>query len=186
MSYQLKLGLALGVLALALLGCGGGGSEQGSGSSGEAETSLVDGPSAEFVIPGGDNTIQYFGREGSKAEREEASDVVEAWDSARAAKDWSADCRYLSRSYRDVVVADAEATSKGEATGCVQALEFFGALASGTAGPTTTGPIDSLRVSGGIGYAQYHGRHGVDWIVPLKKEDGEWRVEVTAPVSRRK
>jgi len=35
-----------------------------------------------------------------------------------------------------------------------------------------TGPIDSLRIGEGRGHAQYHGRGGRDWIVPVISEDG--------------
>jgi hypothetical protein len=166
-----------------LCGCGGGESN-GRGAEPAPNTLLPDGPTREFIVSGGDNTIQLYGREASKAEREAASAVVEAWDRARATEDWQEDCRYLSRSYTDTVVTDAERVSKGKATSCVQALAFFGPVASGDMGRTTTGPIDSLRLAQGIGYAQYHGRDGIDWIVPLKKEDGAWKVEVTTPVDR--
>lgn len=163
-------------------GCGGdsssGTTTDGLGASRRAE------PTREFIIPGGDNTIQYFGREGSNVEREEASAVVETWDRARAAGDWQEDCRYLSRPYIDLLVRDAETVSKGKATTCTQALAFFGSMASGDFAKTTTGPIDSLRLSQGTAYAQYHGRRGVDWFVPLKKEDGDWVVTAAAPIHR--
>jgi len=175
-------------IAVLVVGCGGGGdgNSTDSGQTDPRALPLPPGPSREFVIPGGDNTIQYFGREGSETEREEASTVVESWDRARAARKWEVDCRYLSRPYTDIIVTDAEGVSNGKATTCVQALAFFGSVASGGSDATTTGPIDSLRLTRGTGYAQYHGRNGIDWIVPLKKEDGEWKVEVTAPVDRRK
>lgn len=169
-----------------MIGCAGGSSTAADSASNGQEPVRVSGPTREFIIPGGDNTIQYFGREGTPSEREEASMVVISWDKARAERNWTADCRHLSHAYIDTVVTDAKATSKGKATNCVQALAFFGSIASGGSTPTTTGPIDSLRVSEGTGYAQYHGRKGVDWIVPLKKEEGEWRVAVTAPVNRRR
>lgn len=177
--------MLLAVLLSVTGGCGGSDASAVNNAASQQEPH-VSGPTRQFIIPGGDNTIQYFGREGSRAEREEASRVVVAWDKARAARDWPADCRLLSRSYIDTVVTDAKATSKGKATNCAQALAFFGAIASGASKVTTTGPIDSLRVSQGTAYAQYHGRKGVDWIVPLEKEGGDWRVSVTAPVNRKR
>jgi hypothetical protein len=176
---------ALPAAALALLGfvtgCGGAGSE----SEGQPQT--PDRPASathEFVIPGGDNTVQYFGHEAGRVEREEVSAVVEAWDRARAARNWRLDCRYLTQAYIDNLVTDAEGVSKGEATSCIGALVFFGVVASGGEGRTTTGLIDSLRVSGRNGYAQYHGRNGQDWIVPVEEERGVWRVGVSAPINR--
>lgn len=169
------------VLAATGAGCAGGGSADRV-LSGQPPP----GPTHEFVIPGGDNTVQYFGREGSVAEREEASAVVAAWMRARAAKDWRKDCRFISQAYKDNLVTDAERVSKGKARNCHQALAFFGPLASGNSINTMTGPIDSLRVGADISFAQYHGRRGIDWIVPLEKEGSRWKVAVSAPINRRR
>jgi hypothetical protein len=177
---------ALGLMTLGVLaGCGQRGS---AGVEGDADVSAArhpSNPALEFVIPGGDNTIPYFGHEGAEVEREEASATVEAWDRARAAGDWIRDCSHLTRAYIDNLVTDAEGVSKGDATTCVEALKFFGPVASGAVGRTTTGPIDSLRVSGDRGYALYRGRGRQDWIVPVEKEHGAWRVAVSAPINRR-
>jgi hypothetical protein len=183
-----KLILVSALLTAAIAsGCGENDSTatEASGSVSEG-TYLPPGPSREFVIAGGDNTIQYFGREGSSAEREEASRVVEAFMRARAAKNWKAYCYWMSRSYKGPFVLDGRRTSKGKAKNCVQTLIFFGQLASGNYVNTMTGPIDSLRVNGEEGYAQYHGRKSVDWIIPLHKENGEWKVAVSAPINRRR
>jgi len=136
------------------------------------------------VIPGGDNTVQYFGHEAPKAKREQVSAVVQAWDRARAAEDWRSDCSFMTRAYIDNMVTDAERTSKGKANSCVEALVFFGVVASGEEDRTTTGLIDSLRLSGPKGYAQYHGRNGEDWVVPVEQEGGVWKVGVSAPIKR--
>jgi len=136
------------------------------------------------VIPGGDNTVQYFGHEAVEAEREQVSAVVEQWDRARASEKWGLDCTYMTHAYIDNMVTDAESASKGKATSCVEALVFFGVVASGVEEVTTTGPIDSLRVSGRKGYAQYHGRDAHDWIVPVEEEGGVWKVGVSAPIER--
>ena len=166
-------------LSVCAAGCGGG------GPAADSHSQALAGPTREFVIPGGDNTVQYFGHEAVKAQREQVSTVVEAWDRARAAEKWKLDCSYLTRAYIDNMVTDAESVSKGNATSCVEALVFFGVVASGAEGITTTGPIDSLRVSGRKGYAQYHGRKGQDWIVPVEVEGGVWKVGVSAPIERR-
>jgi hypothetical protein len=144
------------------------------------------GPTREFVIPGGDNVVQVFGREGSRAERDEASKVIAAWMRARVARDWAKDCAHLSRAYIKNIVADARHTSEGKATTCPTALDFFGPLASGKRVYTLSGPIDSLRVGEGRGYAQYHGREGIDWVVPMEKEGGHWKVAIAAPINRRR
>lgn len=176
----------IGLLLLSVLGgCGGG------ASSGETQTKperiypWVHGPAREFLIPDGDNSVQTFGPEAAPAEREAASAVIHAWMQARIAENWTADCRLLSASYIRVLVADAKGVSHGTATSCPQALAYFGDEASGTSGNTLTGPIDSLLVRGKRGFAQWHGTEE-DWVLPLRKESGQWKVDVAAPIERTK
>lgn len=182
-------------LLLLLLVCGStivGGCGDGE-ATGETETTAkqgrlypwIKGPDREFLIRGGDNAIQLSGHEATEAEREQASRVIHAWMKARAAQDWAQDCRYFSRQYIHTLVAeDAVSVSKGKATNCPQALAFFGHLASGNYNNNLSGPIDSMRVSEGHGYAQYHGNDGHDWIISLDKERGKWWVAIASPVGR--
>jgi hypothetical protein len=185
-----KAGWLAGAFILSMLlvysGCGS--------DSGSTETSAkpkrlyprVHGPAREFLIPGGDNAVQFFGQEATAAERVEVSHVVHPWMRARVAEDWAKDCKYLSRVYARTLINDARGVSgQGEAN-CAQALDFFGDEASGTSGETLTGPIDSLRVRGVKAFAQWHGPHGIDWVLPLRNEEGVWKVELAAPVERTK
>jgi hypothetical protein len=126
--------------------------------------------------------VSAFGREAPRAEREEASRVIEGWLRARAATDWVEDCSYLSRRYRHgLVVEDAMSVSNGEVQNCPQALAFFGIAASGDYVNTLSGPIDSFRIASGEGIALYHGNDGNDWSVPMAKEAGRWWVAIAAP-----
>ncbi len=183
---RLGWGVAL-VLAIALAsGCGSGESSTVAEPAGKQRLyPWLKGPSREFLVREGDNAIQIFGREGSKAEREQVSKVIQGWLKARAAQDWAKDCSYFSRKYIHMLVAeDAVHASKGKAKNCPQALAFFGHLASGSYKNTLTGPVDSLRVGEGHAYAQYHGNDGHDWVVPVEKEGGEWRITVSTPLGR--
>jgi hypothetical protein len=182
-------GLMLLALLVFAIGCG----EDSSSGAGEGESEgkpqrmypRVHGPSREFLIPGGDNVIQFFGQESSTTERLRASRVIHAWMRARVAKDWARDCKYLSEVYARLLVHDAEAVSGRRPLNCAQALKFFGAEASGTSGNTLTGPIDSFRVRGVKAYAQWHGPEE-DWILPLRNVDGTWKVESASPLERTK
>jgi hypothetical protein len=181
--------LLLLALVVFALGCG----EDSSSGAGEDETDgkpqrmypRVHGPSREFLIPGGDNVIQFFGQEASPAERERASRVIHAWMRARVAKDWAEDCKYLSEVYARRLINDAQQVSGRKPLTCAQTLKFFGAEASGTSGNTLTGPIDSLRVRGVRAFAQWHGPEE-DWILPLRNVDGAWKVESASPLERTK
>ena len=185
---RLAGGLVLLVVLLFVVGCGddsstGAGSDETSAKS-DRPYPRVHGPSREFLIPGGDNLVQFFGQEASAAERERASRVIHAWMRARVAEDWPEDCKYLSRVYTTELVNDAERVT-GKPKTCPQTLAFFGDEASGTSGNTLTGPIDSLRVRGVRAYAQWHGPEE-DWILPLRNEDGVWKVESASPLERTK
>jgi hypothetical protein len=181
--------LVIGLSLLVAAGGCGGGSDSTTGSDDEASRPYpwVKGPSREFLVPKGDNVVQTYGREATKAEREQASRVITAWMRARAAKDWVNDCRQMSASYRRTLVQeDAFHVSNGKVTNCPEALAYFGPEASGDGKNTLTGPIDSLRIEAGFGYAQYHGSDGRDWIVPMNKEKGKWKVSIAAPIDRMK
>lgn len=187
--------VVLGLLG-GMIGCGG---DTGTSAdvaetvSEKREYPWVTGAAREFLVPGGDNLIQSFGEEGSAAEREEASKVIHAWMKARVAEDWVADCRHLSRKYiKALVWGDANQVSEGKVKTCPQALEYFGDAASGTSGNTLTGPIDSLRIKGPEdteteweAWAQWHGPTK-DWVLPLERQGGTWKISNASPLDRLK
>jgi hypothetical protein len=189
--------LALLVLALTATGCGddsttGAGPEETAGEK-EVLYPRIKGPGREFIVPGGDNIIQFFGEEASAAEREKANRVIHAWMKARVAEDWKTDCKYFSREYSKSLVADANGVTEGKVKNCPEALEYFGDAASGTSGNTLTGPIDSLRVRKPRegddaeleAFAQWHGPER-DWVLPLQRENGVWKVDIASPLDREK
>jgi hypothetical protein len=178
---------ALGITVVLLLtvGCGAdGGGESRNTVEAFSNYDHLKGPTREFIVPGGDNIVQLFGREASHAQREEASRVIDAWMQARAHQDWKEVCSQFSRRYRKYVTADANSVTEGDVKNCPQALAYFGPKASGDYKNNLAGPIDSLRIGEGRGFAQYHGREGKDWIVPVDLEHGKWKVEVATPVDR--
>jgi hypothetical protein len=184
-----RLVLLVGLLFVVGSGCGS--SESTSSEADGKENRLypwLKGPTREFLVRGGDNAVTMFGLEATEAEREQASRVVTAWMRARAVTDWKNDCRYFSRRYVKALVAeDAQRVSNGKVKNCPQALAYFGEEASGDYQNNLSGPIDSLRVGeGGQGYAQYHGRNGRDWNLPMQREDGKWLVANATPVEKEK
>lgn len=198
MGERWRAGGALVTLALAIvaIGCGG----DSSTGAGVGETTdegrlypWVTGKAREFIVPGGDNLVQTFGREATAAEREEASRVIHAWMKARVAEDWVTDCGYLSRDYKGYLIEDAHGVTEGRVETCPGALEYFGDYASGSSGNTLTGPIDSLRIktpdeteNEWEAFAQWHGPHGRDWVLPLEREEGTWKVGIAGPFDRLK
>jgi hypothetical protein len=196
MGGVMKLGLVLMVvLGLAAAGgCGSGDSSTVADTGKSRPYPWLKGPSREFLVPGGDNVVQTFGEEAPMRERQQAFQVIAAWMEARAAQNWKKDCSYFSRAYKHSLVAtDAVRVTEGKVTNCPAALAYFGHLASGSYKNNLTGPIDSLRVGGlesvegrqVIGaYAQYHGNDGKDWVIPLEKEGGDWKIAKATPINR--
>lgn len=173
------------MLAAASSGCGGSSSAADPGANRPRLYPWLKGPSREFLIPGGDNAVQTFGREATLAEREQASHLIHAWMRARATEDWKADCGYLTKQDAKLLTIDARGISKGRVRTCPEALAFFGHKASGRSYRNNlSGPIDSLRVGEGHGYAQYHGREGKDWVIAVARENGSWKVSTPAPLDR--
>ena len=179
------IGVAVVLMIITIVGCGGGGSSSTDASARSRPYPWLKGPSREFLSPHGDNVVQTFGREATKLEREQASRVIEAWMRARAAQNWAKDCSYFSRAYvHNLVATDARQVSQGRVKNCAQALAYFGHEASGSYKHTLTGPVDSLRVGEGHGYAQYHGNDGHDWIIPVDREGSRWLVANATPLGR--
>jgi len=183
---KLWAGVALGALLLAVTGCGGGGPT--SAAETVARRPLypwLKGPTRQFLIRGGDDAVQTFGREAPIGERKQASRVIHAWMRTRAAQAWTKDCSYLAPGYAKSLTADAHRVSGGNVRTCPQALAHFGHEASGSYKNTLGGlPIVSLRIGSGLGYAQYHGNDGHDWIVPVRRQNGKWLVANATPVGR--
>jgi hypothetical protein len=177
----------LACLGAALTGCGG---DQATGDP-EPEARperlypWLKGPTREFLIREGDNAVQTFGREATKAEREQADEVIQAWMKARAAQDWKKDCSYFSRQFtHNLIATDAMVVTEGKVKNCAQGLAWFGHVASGSYKNNLTGPIDSLRVGKDHSYAQYHGNDGHDWVIVLEKEAGKWWIASATPIGR--
>ena len=183
--------LALTALVVGVTGCGGSNSSAETASAKKRPYPWVKGPSRQFLVPGGDNVVPTSGEEGTPRERAEATAVVAAWLRARAAEDGKRQCSYLSRAYIKNLIADAHSVTKGKVDSCAGALDYFKFENHGNFKDTLGGQIDSLRVGGGIGstgkpgslaWAQYHGTDGNDWIVPLEREHGEWKVAKFLPL----
>jgi hypothetical protein len=175
---------------MALGGCGSGSGDPTQAAGSESRFyPWIKGPTRQFLEPEGDNIVQTFGQEGTKAEREQASETIHAWLRARAVQDWKKDCSYFSRAYQKNLTVDAHGVTHGKVKNCPQALAYFKHEASGDYVDNLRGPIISLRVGTSdnqpnLAYAQYHGTDGKDWIVTLEKEGGAWKVSIATPIDR--
>jgi hypothetical protein len=167
----IKLAIATGLIATVVVGCGDGSSE----APGSAAASTPTGQSAEFVGGGPNGKLATLGKEAEAAEREAASRVLEESFQARAARDWAGQCSTLVAPLASQIEQASSVLASG--VGCAKALEAQAEKATpSTLVDTMTGPIDVLRVNGNRAFAFYHGTQGEDYVIPMAKEGGEWKV----------
>jgi hypothetical protein len=185
------------LLAGALVACGGGDStdatatatataESTTGSGAKDESSggggAADEGSASFRTPGGDNSIQEFGKEATASELDEASGVLSAYMAARARDDWAKQCTLFAKTTVAPLEQLAARSSQLKGKGCAAILKRLMSRApASTRTNTLTEGVASLRVEADRGFALYHGAGGVDYFVPMAKEDGQWKIAAIAP-----
>jgi hypothetical protein len=180
----ISLSFALLVCGVAAAGCGGSSNSE-TGVTKNPLAGYPEGPTRQFILPGGDNTVQEFGREATPAERAQVSTMVAAWLRARAAKNWGKACSYLHSKVRAFALRTASQASEERSMTCPKALALFSQSGEPPRDNIKDG-VASLRIEAGTGYAQYHGKEGRDWILAVRMEDGDWKIADFRPVERLK
>ncbi|MGB7686441.1 MAG: hypothetical protein WBL45_11750 [Solirubrobacterales bacterium] len=193
--FELKVpGALVAVIAMVVAGCGGGGSSSVEDSSPPATTTTTSasarsgsdgvtrsessdpGPSVEFLGTGVNGRLAAQGKEADPIEREAVSDVIEASQESREVGNFMAQCFHLDEHATKEV--EKRASGLGVAKDCLKILEEQAKrLPAAARASTLTGPINALRVKGDRGYAFYHGTRGKDYVIPVRKEKGEWKLE---------
>jgi hypothetical protein len=175
--------MVLGLTAVVISGCGGSDSSSSSTSdasnvstSGGSERSALE-PSAEFLGQGQNGKLAKIGKESTAAEREAASLVLERNLNARAAGDWETQCATLASSAVEQLTRSSALTP---GLSCPEALETQAkSLPTFALANTMTGPIDALRINQEInGFAFWHGTRGRDFVIPMIKQRGGWKVVI--------
>jgi hypothetical protein len=180
---------ALIALVVLIAGCGsGGGSTTATSKEKTVDWSQYPpGPTRQFIVPGGDNAVQTFGREGTAAERKQVTKTIQAWLRARAAKNWAKDCSYLATSSIKYAESSASYMAQHKVSGCAAALGVMAVKGQKVSlAYNMAGGVVSLRLGEGHGYAQYHGNDGRDWVIPVTRESGVWKITTFDPLDRMK
>jgi hypothetical protein len=189
--------LALGALLVArLAACGGGDSSESTTTATERAQASTGGRtaqnrpapapagegSASFRTPGGDNSIQNYGEEADASEVEEATAALAGYLRARAKGDWESSCAYLAKDTLAPLEELAARSSQLKGKRCGEILAALeGQVPASARANTLTGRVASLRVQGERAFALYHGAGGVDYFVPMTREDGAWKLGAVAP-----
>jgi hypothetical protein len=159
-----------------------GGSASEDSDQASSDDSAAEEGSSAFRTRGGDNSIQNFGAEADRAEVDAATAALTSYLQARAKDDWARECALLAESAVAPLEQLASRSPQLEGKGCAAILTALVVRtpASSRANPMTDG-VASLRFEDDRGFALFHGAGGVDYFVPMVKEDGEWRVGALAP-----
>ena len=176
-------------------GGNGSGGGQGGGGGGSADIDFngppvrhdhpepVDGQRSDgFRTPGGDNSIQEYGEEQDSEERAAAMKPIVALYGALESGDWTTVCStYLSRPNVEQIKLLAEKSPKIKGSDCAAVLGGLNQT-TGMRGPDTPdGEIVAFRTEGDTGFALWWGIDGKGYAMPLKSEDGAWKLTALAP-----
>jgi hypothetical protein len=135
-----------------------------------------------FIVPGGDNSIQEYGKEADSAELKAAEDVLNEYFDARAAKDWAKSCSLLSEEARAPLEQLAKASPKLKGADCAEILEKLqGSIPTADTGNPMINGLAAMRVAEGRGFALFHGAKGTDYFILMSNQGDEWTVAALAP-----
>lgn len=154
-------------------------SKQSSGAGGSTAKKHDDpgGGSAQYKTSGGDNSVQEFGKEGSKGEFDQAAEAVHGFLDARVRGDWSAACSYLTAEVSGSLERIASESKKLADEDCGKTME---AISEGVPRlnfvEAAEAEIGSLRIEGDRGFVLYRGAEDLFYAMPMKREDGIWKV----------
>lgn len=145
------------------------------------------GGSDQYVVRGGDNSVQEFGAEADEAERDAAATALHNFLDARAQGAWDAACSYLSSEVRESLemfvekaqeAAEREGKSAPVGSGCGAILAGLTNRAALPELRKEAAEVDvrSLRVEGDRAFVIYTDAKGTVIAIPVVKEDGDWKV----------
>jgi len=155
----------------------GGGSTGSSSKVQTAPLKVSGGGSAQYRMPGGDNSVQNFGEEGDDAELEEAATTLHDYLVARAEEDWPTACANLSKSVEEQLQGLASRAKGLAGKGCAAILRTLTPkLPASVRRESTIVDAGSLRLEGDQAFLLYKGAEGKVYTVLMAPEDGEWRV----------
>lgn len=141
------------------------------------------GGTAQFRVPGGDNSVQDFGSEATESEFEQAAAALHGFLDARAAGDWEAVCEYVAGSVVDSLeqVASASAEMKGRKCPKLMAA-LSGSVPSAVRAEAAIADVGALRVEGEQAFLLYQGANYIDYAIPMTRDGGRWKVASLAGV----
>ena len=135
------------------------------------------GGSTQFRVKGGDNSIQEYGDESAESELQEVAEIVHGFLVARAERKWEKACSYLAKSNIEQLEQLAAQAPQSAGADCATILEAFTRpLPTEVEREITTVDARSFRNDGEQGFLIYYGAGQTAYAMPLRNEDGTWKV----------
>jgi hypothetical protein len=176
--------------AASLAGCGGGGGDSTATSAAHpgATSTKADtfapsrhhdsgGGSAQFLVRGGDNSVQEFGEEASNAEFRKAAAALHGFLDARAEGDWGAACAHMASDLIESLQQLSASSGKFASARCPRLLkELSKSVPASTLAEAAKANVGSLRFESDRGFILYRGVGGTVYAISMEREGGAWKV----------
>ncbi len=174
----LATAIAISIFSAAFAGCG---SSTPAPAVETGALSVNGGGSSQYRKPGLDNTIEEYGREGSRGELKQAARIVHGYLVARVEKDWRAACSFLSKALQAQLEGDTVLAKQAGSKSCAAILPTISVpLAGNTPRESTEMDAGSLRVEGNYGFL-FFGTPAGDHKLLVLREGGSWKANGLFP-----
>jgi hypothetical protein len=136
------------------------------------------GGSKQFVVKGGDNSVQEFGEEADTTEFNAAAVALHNFLDARADGNWAAACGYMSKAIVESLEKLAAQAKQSEDQSCAGILGKLTNPAAKDAmkAEAEKANVGSLRIEGEQAFVIYTGTDGTVLAMPMANESGDWKV----------
>jgi hypothetical protein len=136
------------------------------------------GGSKQFIVKGGDNSVQEFGEEADSSEFSAAAVALHDFLDARAEGNWAAACNYMSKDVVKSFEQLASQAKQGEVTTCAEILKSITnpAAKQSIEAEAEKANVGSLRTEGERSFVIYTGLEGTVLAMPMANEGGDWKV----------
>jgi len=134
------------------------------------------GGSEQFQTKGGDNSIQEYGDEGDDSELNEVAEIVHNFYVARVEQQWDKACTYLSKDNIKQLEQLAARAKQGNVDCGTVLKAFTRTLPPSIEREITTVDARSFRHDSEQGFLIYYGAGKTVYAMPLRTEDGTWKV----------
>lgn len=136
------------------------------------------GGSAQYVVKGGDNSVQEYGKEADSQELDAAAVSLHDFLDARAEGNWAAACDYMAKSIIESFEKLASQAKQIEDKSCAGILEKLTnpAAKAELKKEAEKADVGSLRTEGDRSFVIYTGLEGAVLAISMVREGGEWKV----------